>query len=75
MGSVGPIGYPGPKGLKVREQQCRVSSCPSVAALKIILFLPWVVVTILRERMSSSSACLLTHAQGCWTQRPAGGLQ
>lgn len=36
MGSVGPIGYPGPKGLKVREQLSCVSSCPFTVGLKIV---------------------------------------
>lgn len=31
MGPVGPIGYPGPKGLKVRECLSSLSSHPSIA--------------------------------------------
>lgn len=73
MGSVGPIGYPGPKGLKVREYPSYVSSRPSMAGLKIILFLPRV--TVLRERMVPSIACPFTQTQDCSTQHPAGGLQ
>lgn len=54
MGPVGPIGHPGPKGLKVREY---LSSHPSTARLKVIPFLLWAVVTVLRERMGSSDVC------------------
>lgn len=57
MGPVGPIGYPGPKGLKVRECLSSLSSHPSIAGLKVILFLLWAVVTVLRERMGSSDVC------------------
>lgn len=72
MGPVGPIGYPGPKGLKVREWLSSLSSHPSIAGLKVILFLLWTVVTVLREGMA---AVLCVQAQDCLTQHPTGALQ
>lgn len=61
MGPVGPIGYPGPKGLKVRESLSSLSSPPSMAGLKVIPFLLWAVVTVLRERMGTSDVCAGTE--------------
>lgn len=67
MGPVGPIGHPGPKGLKVREY---LSSHPSIARLKVIPFLLWAVVTV-----KGWAAVMCVQAQGCWTQHPTGALQ
>jgi len=46
-----------------------------MTGLKIILFLAWVVVTVLRGRVGSSNTCALAQAQEGCPQHPAGGLQ
>lgn len=71
MGSVGPIGYPGPKGLKVRAQPSCGSSSPSAAEVAIILFFPWVVMTVLTERWA---AVMLAHNIPLAVSREIEGL-